>query len=1530
MSVWNRLGDLAKGTIDWAGDVGLAVLAAPKFIWDVGTYGFNDREEFNGFFNSVQQAGIDFTKNVARPVGGVLAAIDKTNQNLIRQPLSALLVGSQTGQWSKAWENRNKISFGQSAAYALGGSPLGLLPDSVTPEFMDSNFDIFDEASRKRAFQDSVYGKIISGIGDTAIQLVGDVSIIGGKVVKIQKAADTAFDAMTAIREAKTLTPTTALLASKEAVRYNKLAEDFAANDAIWAANHPWVKSSNNEASVAYLLGITTTKEEALNTMQALLGDKQGIERLQELSRPDLVEPLRIANGELTRSQLNTLLREERKIISSEEQGMLPLFTRTPEEIAADREYIAAWAKNDKYVDKLFELSSEAPFSKGIGKFGQVIGRELATARTMPFHSQEVGFGRTDVYQPTPFHKLYSKVSWLQGERPSGMVNLNEGDSIREVTAIVNRLVALSKTGNAITRVFNADASFTFEDAAGYLDEYAAAASPEARGKVINALEARGYKVIADKHGIDSETAKKLYDYHTTTRALKLREAKEEGFLYDAQTDSMIKVPIFESQTVNILPVADFDTINKVLRYQGGAIKSAAYSGTRLVEEASDLWKAGVLLRLGYPVRNAIDSQLRIMSTVGAMASLRHLGEGSRNLASNLSDSSVGTRIIDRFKGIEPLNYKVIKDDVQKMGREIEAHKIDIEKLHVLLNQNPGNVYDIGKLATATSILKIKIAVYEANSATLGKLEAALTPGSKKTIAQGDFRVSSVIKGADGVEYKVYDAFGSPNGELYRELNSSARSFGALLEDYSRLYGASVGTKGRGIVRPGDTNYYTDWARTLNEDFANSAVARKVIAGESDADIIKWLEENAALRQRLGLARDAAEEHVYGVRNFVNNYIPEGYGIREQMLGSKPGQLTPITPEFLRNAIKNPDELPVIHGHLIDENLNLKSVRGMKNLRNEVFKYLGTMPENAWARHPLFVDLYQKSIKERIATMEQLNKGVFTREEFEAIQYGLEKAARADALKGVKGILYNVERRTNAATLLRYVSPFFSAQENAVKTWLKIASDNPVIINRAALLWTAPNRIGLATDENGNQVPKEKALQNSDTMWFEVPGGLKKLPVIGKGLSSLDRIGITKQSLDVAFQGNPFGVSVGPLVAVPASNLMKVVPEFSKIIGFAFPYGPDASVKAVLPTYIKRAFDLVQGQNSSDYAKTYQLIWLTEQHKARDNGTPYLTEADVKDLTDKYYMMRATANFILPFAPQFNSPYKYYIDKWHEYSEQYGINADAKFLEDYPDFFEFSTSMSKNPTGSSATMDAVQNAKQYNGLISELSGDNPQLVGLVTNNSNAAKFNPTAYWWQEETSISPGTSEKFRGKSTPSEAIAKNEARKGWAIYRKMTVMIDAKLADRGLTSVEQAGAEDLKYTKSVVIDALATEKDPVTGQSNGQPSAWFIDYRDTDGLKSAKNVNGLRKIISDPKFIADNGEDPTWKSVAAYLQMRDALARNLAARPSGSIDAKENADLKFALDYYVSQLKAGDVEFADIYERFLSQDKIYDKYLGL
>jgi hypothetical protein len=702
------------------------------------------------------------------------------------------------------------------------------------------------------------------------------------------------------------------------------------------------------------------------------------------------------------------------------------------------------------------------------------------------------------------------------------------------------------------------------------------------------------------------------------------------------------------------------------------------------------------------------------------------------------------------------------------------------------------------------------------------------------------------------------------------------------------------------------------------------------MAGKSVDEVAKELSENKELRARLGLARADSLEYVVTAQKFLDNYIPDGYGIREKIMSALPGEEAgKVTEDFLRNAVRDPNALPIVHGHLLDANMNLKPRAISRRITSSLFKYLAQIPEDNWARHPLFIDLYEKSIQKRLETAEFLKGGTFTREEFADLQYNLTAGARADALKGVKGILYNVERRSNAAHMLRFVSPFFSAQENAIKTWFKIGMDNPAILNRANIVWNAPNRAGLITDEKGEPVGTDNPLNANDTMWLPIPKALKKLPIIGEGLSSLDQIGISKRSLDVIFQGNPFGVSVGPFAAIPVANVLKLKPELSEVVSFAFPYGPDASLNQFLPTWMRNSLKAVQGLNNDDYAKTYQLIWLTEQQKAQEAGTRYLTDGEIKKKTDAFYKMRVAANLILPFAPQFESPYRFYMDKWREYSQTYGLGADAKFLEDYPEYFEFATSLSKNPTGSQATMDDVQNAKRYTDLIADVKGDNSFLIGLITKGSGAAKYNPTAYWWQSETSISPGTPEKYRGKQDPQEAQQQNAAREGWAKYRRAMAVIDAHLEKRGLTSLQQAGAEDLSAAKQAIIRQLASEVDPVSGQSTGAPSAWYQDYRDVDGTKAAKTIIGFKKILGNEKFMADNADDPTWKSVAVYMKARDAVAARLRGRPSNNIDAKENADLRVILDYYVNQLKAGDLEFANIYDRFLSQDRIYDKYLG-
>lgn len=1535
MSIWNRIGDLAKGTRDWGLDVALSLplISVPKFAWDIATAPLNDREEFNGILNTFKQASIDLGKNTLRPIGGVLAAVEVTNRNLLREPLSAVTLFAQnkgnesiSESWKKAWESRNEISFGQAYTSQFGQA-LSFLPDDLTPTFMDSDFDIYDDKQREAAFNDSLMGKGISGTIDTITQFAADVSIVGGKFVATARAADSAKDAIVALREVRSGIPTTNPLAKK----YDLLADDFAKNDIAWAQNHPWVKGSNNQATVSYLLGTTATKEEAINTMLAVMGDKSGVDILDTLNRPDIAAPLRIANGELSMSDYKVLLNEEAKLVTDTTDDMLQFALRSPEEIQADRDFISAWAKHDRYVDTLLGIAEEPAMVEGVSKIGQATGKFLATARSVPYHSNAVADAKVTMYQPTPFHKLYYKVTWGQRERPSGVINLNEGDSIREVTAVTDRLIQLSKVMPKNPAAFITKAqegTFTNVDAISYVERYAAASTPEARARVINELEQTGYRIIAAKHGLTAQDAEDLFNYHTQLRAGKLRESKEEGFMWDHELNQMIKVPLFESQTANFLPIADFDTIDAVIKQNNSALRAVAGSVHDKIALTSDLWKAAVLLRLGYPIRNAVDSQLRIWATVGAMASLRHAGEGLRDLVDNTR--AMKKRMVDNYNAPGATDYKKVKGELQLTGAEIARLTKEVETLDARLILEPDNADVIGELVVKRKALETANAVYDSNNATLTKLEQAKVASRKKRIGEKDIDLASTVDGVDGKKYTVYGAFGGPNGGLFRELNSSQQTFYSLMEDYSTIYGANVASKGRGAVRPGDVNYYQEWTNAINETFANAVVPRGLMAGKSVDEVAKELAENKELRARLGIARADSLEYVVTAQKFLDNYIPDGYGIREKIMSALPGEEAgKVTEDFLRNAVRDPNALPIVHGHLLEANMNLKPRAISRQITSSLFKYLAQIPEDNWARHPLFIDLYEKSLQKRLETAEFLKGGTFSREEFADLQYKLTAGARADALKGVKDVLYNVERRSNAAHMLRFVSPFFSAQENAVKTWFGIAMDKPQILNRANIVWNAPNRAGLITDENGDPVGTDNPLSPNDTMWLPVPKGLKKLPIIGEGLSSLDQIGISKRSLDVIFQGNPFGVSVGPFAAIPVANILKLKPELAEVVSFAFPYGPDASLNQFLPTWMRNGIKAVQGLNNDDYAKTYQLIWLTEQQKAQEAGTPYLTDSQIKKKTDAFYKMRVAANLILPFAPQFESPYRFYMDKWREYSRTYGLGADAKFLADYPEYFEFATSLSKNPTGSQATMDDVQNAKRYTDLIADISGDNMKLVGLITQGSNAAKYNPTAYWWQSETSISPGTPEKFRGKQDPKEAQQQNASREGWAKYRRAMAIIDAHLEKRGLTSLTQNGAEDLLAAKQSVIQSLASDIDPVSGQPTGVASAWYQDYKDIDGTKTTKTVAGFKKILSNDKFMADNGDDPTWKSLALYMKVRDSIATTLSGRPSKNIDAKENADIRIVLDYYVNQLKAGDLEFANIYDRFLSQDIIYDKYLG-
>jgi hypothetical protein len=307
----------------------------------------------------------------------------------------------------------------------------------------------------------------------------------------------------------------------------------------------------------------------------------------------------------------------------------------------------------------------------------------------------------------------------------------------------------------------------------------------------------------------------------------------------------------------------------------------------------------------------------------------------------------------------------------------------------------------------------------------------------------------------------------------------------------------------------------------------------------------------------------------------------------------------------------------------------------------------------------------------------------------------------------------------------------------------------------------------------------------------------------------------------------------------------------------------------------------------------------------------------------------------MPFAPRFETPYKFYLDKSREYDRVYGVNSGAKFLEDFPEYFEFSGSLSRNPTGVQSSIAATKNIKKYGDLIGEVVKIDPKLVGLIVNDPSGYEFSQSAYDYLYKKRVSADAPDRFLSSQSPAESQRKTDAEKGWVKYNKLMDMIDEELANRQLTSIQQNGAEDLAIIKDAYINKLAVQTDaegkPIFDKKTGEyvRTAWYDDYLDDDGSKTNRVIAGLGKILSDPEFVKNNKNNTTWKSINKYLEVRKSIAQELLSRDVKSLNAKANIDLKIIFDAIVNKLKQDDkLGFTYVYDRFLSQDLTVDKQL--
>jgi len=799
----------------------------------------------------------------------------------------------------------------------------------------------------------------------------------------------------------------------------------------------------------------------------------------------------------------------------------------------------------------------------------------------------------------------------------------------------------------------------------------------------------------------------------------------------------------------------------------------------------------------------------------------------------------------------------------------------------------------------------------------------------------------------DGTVIEYPDAFHGELGQILAQRTDNADTYKLLADSPSQLFAARYGNMNEVRLSTKDPRYFTGYANFLNNFFRSPTenkidpIIEQFLNGKTPESVIKWLRspEGKTYASKMNIDDQAfkvasenlnvgtsAEDFVGNLHSAYQRYLPDS-SIQEAFRNKQVNEI------WLREHFKDNPTMPDIIGSVVPVGPKISGWQdGTQAVVNKLFYFLGSLPETTLARHPLARAVYRSEMQQRANIALSLKRSQIGDANAELTVdeiNGLRKDAIESTRKEVNKTLFTIMRKSYAGEKMRYIMPFFSAWENTVRRWATLSSDNPVAVAKAGQITASLSNQNNVVDSNGNPTNK---FSYDNVIVLPMPESfmqtMEKIPG-ASGLAAAIRsagsqISIPIRSMDVMFQGEATA-GFGPIVAIPAGELEKMRPDLESILKPIIPFGPQegnllqATVKSILPPAAQKAAETWSATRDGQWSRTFNTVYRYELIKYRlgDRNTEPTFE-EVSNLTNNMYRVKMFSNLILPFAAQYDSPLGWYTQQYRKLQQTYKGDADALFLQMYPEMAEATISASLNNTGVNASQQANANIQKYKPLISKIGATSPEMIGFIVNDpSGKYDFSQAAYQWQMSNSPVPGSTENFRGQRNP--ALLKQEANKkmGWIDYRKAIDYLDTQLAAQGYDQYTQRGAEDLLLAKQMFTTQLA--------KSNPD---WAADFYSVDKGKWIYRMQTIKTILTDPQWLKDNGSRPVVTQIAIYYSTRTQIARELASRKAegsaGSLDAKDNEDLKQLWDNTIAALRhESGGEFDGFYQRFLQNDPV-------
>ena len=829
-------------------------------------------------------------------------------------------------------------------------------------------------------------------------------------------------------------------------------------------------------------------------------------------------------------------------------------------------------------------------------------------------------------------------------------------------------------------------------------------------------------------------------------------------------------------------------------------------------------------------------------------------------------------------------------------------------------------------------------------------MEGLLSKLDARAVEEGRLTAPRQIQGTgrrtetlyDGSTMEIDDVFRGEGGQILLSRTDNGESYRRFVDHPSQLFSAEHTNFTEVRLTPKMPEYYTGYANQINTFFRSpdgriDPIIEMFLNGMKPEQAVAWLRkpENAAyagkfnidvpgikvMSERLNVSMEA-EDFVGDLYSSYHRYLPD----RQVQEAFRNGE---ANEQWLRtHFMENPD-MPDIIGRIVPTSPEAANWReGMSKVVERAFHFLGSLPETTLTRHPLARQIYRAEYKNRaniaLAT-KRLNEGdaaELTVDEINNLRRNVIESTRRE----VNNTLFTIVRKSYAGEKMRFIMPFFNAWENTIRRWYGLTKDNPAVVARAGQVISSLRNQPNVVDRDGNTTT-EFSYENKIVL--PMPEGAIKavslIPGWGKGMaealrSSGTQVSIPIRSLDILFQGEALA-GFGPIVTIPVNQLVLLKPDLEDLVTSnvipVLPFGPQEGLfRQLFPPAAQKLVSLV-GQDEA-WSRTFNTVYRYELIRFNLGDRDTLPELDeVKKLADNMYKVKMLSNLVMPFAAQYESPLTFYTQQFRRLNQVYGADAEALFLEMYPEMGAALVSSSYNPTGATASQAAFKNIQKYDKLIGKIGQTTPEMIGFLVNDPDGKyDFSEAVYAWQYGNAPVAGSTENYRQRRNPADLKKDANIKIGWIEFRKNMNLLDSQLFAQGYNSYSESGAEELQTLKSMMVaDMTARNKD------------WAVDYYSVDRGKWVYRMESMKTMLSDPTWMKENSARPVVQSISVYLNVRSQIARELASRKAygmaSTLAAKDNEDLDGLWNQTVAQLLQGSTEFEDFYNRFLQNDPV-------